>query len=646
MFILCGTIGAILITAIEIILFCRKRTFGKCLHITVRNIFVINLVSLALLKYVFKYKHFLDTSAYGTENFLKFFALSLVVGAVLLLISAFVNKYLTFEDGKRKKNHGTRFVKILSCFLCALGCAAFFGTIWGKGSFGDVAADELFITMFSPTGGTDPGVYLEAFEGPVFQTMLCTAVFSIFVYSDFSVVYHGAKKAVTVFNDLIHRIVSLVLSIAILAGGIVYGVQKFDLVSLYHAYFSDSDFIEDNYVDPRKTDIVFPEKKRNIIHIYLESMENSYLSKELGGYMDTNLMPELTELSYEGYTFSNNPTKFGGPIQGTGTSWSVAAMVNMTTGLPMKVPAEPNAYGSKDNFLPGAYAFGDMLSDQGYEQTLMFGADANFGGLSYYYGSHGHYKIMDYNYAKTTGLIPQDYREWWGYEDDKLYEYAKDELTRLSQTGKPFNFTMETADTHRPHGYLSKNAPTPYDDQYSNVIAYSSSETVKFVRWIQEQPFYKNTTVVLIGDHLSMDTDFFADFDPNYLRTQYNLILNPAPQVANAPAERFVNRKYASWDMFPTILASMGVEIKGDRLGIGTNLFSDKRTVFEEYGVDFVNTEIEKKSDFMNENILVDPENPQPMAVPSTEPETETSTHPSTTERPSAPPTTKPAKQN
>ena len=90
----------------------------------------------------------------------------------------------------------------------------------------------------------------------------------------------------------------------------------------------------------------------------------------------------------------------------------------------------------------------------------------------------------------------------------------------------------------------------------------------------------------------------------------------------------------------------MGVERKGDRLGIGTNLFSDKRTVFEEYGVDFVNTEIEKKSDFMNENILVDPENPQPMAVPSTEPETETSTHPSTTERPSAPPTTKPAKQN
>lgn len=138
MFILCGTIAAVIITAIEIVLFSRKRAFGICLHKAVRNIFIINLVSIALLKYVFKYQHFLDTSAYSTVNFLKFFALSLIVGAVLLLLSAFVNRYLTFEDGKRKKTHGTRFIKILACFLCALGCAAFFGTIYGKGSYGDL----------------------------------------------------------------------------------------------------------------------------------------------------------------------------------------------------------------------------------------------------------------------------------------------------------------------------------------------------------------------------------------------------------------------------------------------------------------------------------------------------------------------------
>ena len=99
MFILCGTVAALIITAAEILFFCRKRSFGTILHSAIRNVFVINLISIALLKYVFKYQHFLDTSAYEAENFLKYFALSLVVGIVWLLLFAFVNRFLTFEDG-------------------------------------------------------------------------------------------------------------------------------------------------------------------------------------------------------------------------------------------------------------------------------------------------------------------------------------------------------------------------------------------------------------------------------------------------------------------------------------------------------------------------------------------------------------------
>ncbi|MCC8016007.1 MAG: LTA synthase family protein [Clostridiales bacterium] len=534
MFILCGTIGAVIISIIEMIAFCRNRKALNYLHTVIKNIFLINLISLAILKYVFKYAHFINTDKYQTESFVKFFFLSLIVGAALLLIHAFVNRYLTFEEETASKKPGAIFMKVLSAVFCILGCAAFFGSIYAKGSYGDVAPDELFITLFSPTAGTDPGVYTEIIEGPVFQTMLVSAIIFIFIFSNFKITYHTMDNVEkTVFNDLWHRITSLVLSFAMLAGGIAYGVTRLELVKVFRAYAMHSDIIEENYVNPKTAEIIFPERKRNLIHIYLESMENSYLSKDLGGYMEQNLMPELTKLSYEGITFSNNDTKFGEPLEAPGTTWSVASMVNMTTGLPMKVPTKPNAYGSKDNFLPGAYTMGDILKAQGYNQTVMFGADANFGGLSYYYQSHGDYKIMDYNYAKRNGLIPQDYKVWWGYEDDKLYEYAKNELTRLSETGKPFNLTMETADTHRPGGYLSKNAPTPYSDHYANAIAYSTSETVKFVRWIQKQPFYENTTIVLIGDHLSMDTDFFKNFDSDYLRIQYNLILNPAPDVAN-----------------------------------------------------------------------------------------------------------------
>lgn len=609
MFILMGSIGAAIISTVWIFAFCRKRTVLNCLHIIIRNEFVINLVSLALLKYVFKYQHIFVTGKYGTASFVKFFCLSIVVGLMFLFVSAVVRNFIFFEQEERpKKSARATALNVISAVLTALGSACYFGTIWGRGSFGDVTADQLLINLTSPTEGTDPAVVLEGFEGPVFQVMLVTSIFCLVAFSGVKLVYKNKGKGRTIISGLARRIICLVLSVACLAGGVAYGVQEFQLRQLYYSYCLESSIIEDNYADPRTTNMVFPEKKRNLIHIYLESMENSYLSKDLGGHSEVNLMPELTELSYEGFIFSNNDTKFGGPLAATGTQWSVASMVNMTTGLPMKVPAERNAYGSEDNFLPGAYTMGEILRDEGYEQTVMFGADANFGGLTYYYKSHGDYKIFDWRYAKKNGYIPEDYKVWWGYEDDKLYEFAKEEITRLYETGKPFNFTMETADTHRPGGYLSEHAPTPYESHYANAICYSTKETVKFIDWIKEQPFYENTTIVLIGDHLSMDTDYFADFEKDYLRTQYNLILNPAPNVANADASLFVNRRYANFDMFPTILASMGVQIDGDRLGIGTNLFSGKKTVFEEYGVREANKELEKKSLLYNETILVKPD--------------------------------------
>lgn len=609
MFILMGSIASLIVSAIWIFAFIEDKTFGKCFHCIVKNLFVINLVTIAVQRYILKYQHFLVTDTYKTASFIKFFCIAMVVGIAFMFISALFNNLVAFEKEEPKKSHGAGFIKVLSVIFTALGTACYFGTIWGKGNFGDVTADQLLITLFSPTEGTENSVYIEGFEGPVFQVMLITALFSLFVFCNFRLIYKAFRNKKVIFNGLARRITCLVLSIACLAGGVAYGVQEFRLKQLFNAYLIHSDVFDENYIDPRLADIKFPEKKRNLIHIYLESMENSFLSKDLGGFMEENLMPELTELSYEGLTFSNTDGKFGGPLQATGTQWSVASMVNMSSGLPMKMSNEPNSYGTSGNFLPGAYTMMELLKDNGYEQSVMFGSSAVFGGLNYYYGDHGDIDILDHRWALRTGKIPEGYKVWWGYEDEKLYEYAKEELTRLYETGKPFNFIMETADTHRPGGYLKEGSPQPYPSPYANAVAFSTAETVKFVKWIQSQPFYENTTIVLIGDHISMETDFFEfyKFDDSYLRTQYNLILNPDPSVADVSESRLHNRQYANFDMFPTILAGIGIKVEGERLGIGTNLFSNKDTLFEEYGVDFVNNELEKKSDIYNNSILIDP---------------------------------------
>ena len=106
-----------------------------------------------------------------------------------------------------------------------------------------------------------------------------------------------------------------------------------------------------------------------------------------------------------------------------------------------------------------------------------------------------------------------------------------------------------------------------------------------------------------------MDTKFFRDFEDSYLRTTFNLILNPAEGLIDIPESCTKNRYWFNVDMFPTILASIGVKIEGDRLGLGTNLFSGEPTLIEKNGNgmegwEIVNEELKYKSEMYNEKIL------------------------------------------
>ena len=64
------------------------------------------------------------------------------------------------------------------------------------------------------------------------------------------------------------------------------------------------------------------------------------------------------------------------------------------------------------------------------------------------------------------------------------------------------------------------------------------------------------------------------------------------------------NRQFGSIDMFPTTLAAMGVTIEGDRLGLGTNLFSGEKTLSEQYGHTQLDAELQKGSDFYFEKFF------------------------------------------
>ena len=390
-------------------------------------------------------------------------------------------------------------------------------------------------------------------------------------------------------------------SVIILIISIVFALYQIGMYSYIFNQVVTSNIFEDEYVASEDVKITFPEKKRNLIYIFLESMETTLVSKENGGGWEYSIIPELEQLAMENINFSNTE-KLGGAMQVSCTSWTVAGMVAQTAGVPLKIDIDANAYFGYDSFLPGIYSLGDILENEGYNLKLMVGSDSEFGGRKDYFKAHGNYEIFDVNTAIEEGKMTEEDKVWWGYDDDDLFKWAKDEILELAEQDAPFNFMMLTADTHFTDGYLSENAGNEFDTQYENVFAYSSKSVYEFIEWIKEQDFYENTTIVIVGDHIGMQTEFYEDHvDKDYTRTVYNTFINSAIPEANSK-----NRQFSTLDMFPTILASIGAEIEGEKLGLGTNLFSGEPTLIEKYGYEYINDELSKRSKYYNNELLGD----------------------------------------
>ena len=122
-------------------------------------------------------------------------------------------------------------------------------------------------------------------------------------------------------------------------------------------YIGDSSIIYQNPQDIQITS----ESSNNLIYIYLESIENSFMDTENGGIKDVNCLPELTQLAKENISFSNTD-KLGGALPFTGTTWTIASMTAQLTGLPLKVDVA-NDMDQQDAFMPGAKTLSDFLHE-------------------------------------------------------------------------------------------------------------------------------------------------------------------------------------------------------------------------------------------------------------------------------------------
>lgn len=482
-------------------------------------------------------------------------------------------------------------------FLCFLILNS---AIWYIQKYGDVGFESIMFTLFSDNTGVDSGIIKSYLINVLPKTSLFVVLvyFIIFLKSKFKIFIKIKKFKLTLypFNKITASILSIVLCVVLLLSA-AYNVRLFEYID---DKMNPSMFYEENYVDPEKVNITFPEEKRNLVYIFMESMETTYFSAELGGALQTNVVPELYNLSAENLNFSNNDGVGGGYVL-SGATWTIAATVAQTAGINLNLPIDGNSLGKNGKFMPNLHTITDILHNNGYYQSFMCGSDADFGGRKQYYTEHGVDKIFDYYTAMDDGIIEKDFHDgWWGFSDYDLYEYAKLELPKIAAKDEPFAFFMLTVDTHFVEGNVCHKCENKYTEQYDNVFSCASKQMGEFMDWAKNQDFYENTTFVIVGDHNSMNMQYVSRNVPaGYKRLLYNTYVNSAIST-----EFSKNRVFSQVDFFPTTLASLGCKIEGDALGLGVNLFSGKKTLAEEYGIQYVTDEIMKHSEFYDTKFL------------------------------------------
>jgi len=426
--------------------------------------------------------------------------------------------------------------------------------------------------------------FISIYYDSVLLFVLQNSIISIFLVLFIDILFKISSKQI-VNKILCYSIILFVLSI------LNFLISFDSLEELFPKY---SNFFEQNYVDPKNAEITSPINKRNLILIYLESMDYSVID-----YVSKHYDLELLDIAKYNLSFTNYVS---GPFQ----NWTQSSLLATTTGIQY---GYNGAFQGFDNLFKGkininkkesktfakkVYSIYQILKDYGYSLFFLQGGSLQFSETDMFLKNHGFedgefmglYEISKYykNYTKD--------KKWWGYLDRDVYEILKNKLIEYSNK-QPFFITMFTLDTHLKKGDNSES----FKKECEYTVKEASLLLSNFLVWLNKQDFAKKTTVVIIGDHERSGHNFTKINTNN--KKIYNVFVNSLSNPLNK------NRTFNQIDIFPTILESIGFKIDKGRLGLGTSLYSTQQTLIEKFGFKKLKKLLRYKSTVYN-NLWID----------------------------------------
>ena len=331
---------------------------------------------------------------------------------------------------------------------------------------------------------------------------------------------------------------------------------------LYEKYFITADTAQ-----------VYFKQKKNVILIYMESMENSYHNSVFHG---EDLAPNLKKLE-------DNNTYFIGHDQVVGTDFTAAGIFSGLCGSPLAVPFSPRKTDGYKYFPPKVKCIPQIFVDNGYSTHYLMGSSGAMGDIDHILKQSGIQNVTALFELRKQNLLKE--KTWgdssWGMKDSALFEIAKTRLLELGGKDQPFFYGISTIDTHYPGEFFDASYCKKKYGDFSDVVLCSDKIISEFVNWVEHQSFSKNTVIILIGDHLAPRNSCVSKITPSFHRSVINIFIHPAVE----PVSKY--RLFTSVDFAPTILAAAGGIVKKNAFGLGRNLFSDESTLYELFRTDF-----------------------------------------------------------
>ena len=443
-----------------------------------------------------------------------------------------------------------------------------------KTTFGPVSFEQFLFHLMNPLKGTHPKLYIKGIGYAFLLPLLLSALYrrpSLFLPKKW-------KQKVICWE--VSRWQGRLAVLSFMAA-VAFQIHVLKIGEWYESVSNPTTIFKDYYRVLNPEEVQFKQKK-NAVLIYMESIENTYGDMSV---FQKNYIPELKKLERENMSFR----RF---YQYPGTQWTMAGVFSGLCGIPLKIPLRGTRLDMFKTFVPGAKCIPEVLAANGYRTEMILGSNAEFSGMDNFAKGHGfnaYWGIQEIEREKGK-LTPDMMGHGWGLNDEAMFGFAKERIKAAAATGKPFFFVLETMDTHFPNGYFNPRICARVENNMTDAVSCSSKQIDAFVKWIQEQPFGKDTAVILLGDHIAMANDVYGELKKNPSRQVVNIFMN------GISSKKAVEREFGTFDFAPTILTYLGAILPDDSWGIGRNLMSKSKTLTEEMGFEKVKREIQRYS--------------------------------------------------